>query len=80
MNKVQIFYDSKCGPCQQLLQKVKPLKNIRVEKIHIDSNPSLVRDLAIKAIPTIIVYNESNDKIKEFVGYSTKLIETLKEY
>lgn len=74
--KVYKFWAPWCGPCKMLapvFQRVKEENsaNKGLEFIEVnadeDENEDLISKFGIRNIPTIIVYNKTNDKIMSFL-------------
>ncbi|HSN30896.1 MAG TPA: thioredoxin family protein, partial [Kofleriaceae bacterium] len=59
-----------CGPCRQLapvLDAVATEYRIRVVEIDVDENPLLAQQLAVKAMPTVVLWRDGRE-VGRFVG------------
>lgn len=64
------FYADWCGPCKTLAPIVKDVKHrigdkASVIKIDIDKNPQLAQKLAIQGVPTLIIYQQGQQKWRQ---------------
>lgn len=50
-----------CGPCRQLTPRLSNLSNsydnVKFFKVDVDENIDLARELEIRSVPTVIIYN-----------------------
>jgi len=71
------FFAEWCGPCRMMdnvLRKVeKELQNIPIIKVNVDSLPQLAMEYGVKGIPTIVIFQdgEEKDRIIGLVGVDT---------
>lgn len=74
-NKVIVdFYADWCGPCKMLspvLDKISDEENIDIVKINVDNDPELAKEYGIMSIPTIIVFENGEEKNKN-IGLCSK--------
>ncbi len=74
-NKVIVdFYADWCGPCKMLspvLDKISEEENIDIVKINVDNDPELAKEYGIMSIPTIIVFENGEEKNKN-IGLCSK--------
>lgn len=64
---VQKFYAPWCAPCkavQPLLEKVADEFGAEIAEINIEDQPELARAMDIRAIPTIVLYEGDDMKVK----------------
>ena len=68
------FYADWCGPCKMLspvLDKISEEENIDIVKINVDNDPELAKEYGIMSIPTIIVFENGEEKNKN-IGLCSK--------
>ncbi len=59
-----------CGPCRQLKPVLETLAaeyRIRVVEIDVDHDPMLAQQLAVKAMPTVVLWRDGRE-VGRFVG------------
>ena len=59
-----------CGPCRQLepvLDAVAAEYRVRVVEIDVDHDPQLAQQLAVKAMPTVVLWRDGRE-VGRFVG------------
>lgn len=64
------FYADWCGPCKTLAPIIKDVKTrignkAAVLKIDIDKNPQLAQSLAIQGVPTLMIYQNGQQKWRQ---------------
>ena len=57
------FHATWCGPCKMLAPILKDVKSrlkgeVRIVKIDVDKNQKLANDLAVRGVPTMILYKK----------------------
>ena len=71
--KLVKYYSPRCPACDQIEQPLSEIateQNVAYEKI--DATQNDVSHLNIRAVPTIIAYNDNNEVISQFTGYKSK--------
>lgn len=70
--KIKIFCASWCRPCKILRDTVNKIKadyqGLEFESIDIDDNPDIAIKFQIKSLPTIIITNNDDEKVKSLIG------------
>lgn len=64
---VHKFYAPWCAPCkavQPLLEKVAAEFNAEIIEVNIEEQPEVARAMEIRAIPTIVLYEDDRLKVK----------------
>ena len=72
------FFATWCGPCQTLFPILKELKSdmgdkVRIIKIDIDKNQDLTAKLGVRSVPTIMIYQNGDQKWRT-QGVQTKAL------
>jgi thioredoxin 1 len=68
------FWADWCGPCKALAPILEEISNqVDVVKINSDDNSGLAAELSIRAIPTIIVF-EDGKEVKRITGARPKAV------
>ena len=71
MSKIYKFYGTWCAPCKVLTTTLAGMANIfdgtEIEEVDIDTNPELVRQYMIKAVPTM-VHVRNGSEVGRLVG------------
>ena len=77
------FWAQWCGPCRALAPVVESIAkqyagSVQVVKLNVDGNPSVVEKFKIEAIPTLIVFQngEEKDRVIGAVGQA-EIVERL---
>lgn len=68
------FYADWCGPCKMLapvLEELSEERGTKIIKINVDEHEDLARKYAVMSIPTLIYFEEGNEK-KKNVGFLPK--------
>jgi len=70
------FWALWCGPCRMLAPIVESLAkqyagNAQVVKLNVDDNPSAVQRYRIQAIPTLVLFQNGEEKDR-MIGVTTK--------
>jgi len=70
------FWAQWCGPCRMLAPIVESLAkqyagNAQVVKLNVDDNPSAVQRYRIQAIPTLVLFQNGEEKDR-MIGVTTK--------
>jgi len=70
------FWAQWCGPCRMLAPIVESLakqyaSNAQVVKLNVDDNPSAVQRYRIQAIPTLVLFQNGEEKDR-MIGVTTK--------
>lgn len=80
------FWAEWCGPCRMVAPILEELAGeyedrITVAKLNVDENPQTARDYEVMSIPTLIVYQDGQEK-KRIVGARPKqnLLSELSEF
>lgn len=68
--KLYVFNAKWCGPCNQLAAQ---LVNIPHEEIDVDKDSELMLKYAIRAVPSLVLADESGDVLDIRVGYMDKV-------
>lgn len=60
-----------CAPCKVVAKSIEKIKteftDVNFQEIDIDDNPTIAKEYKIKHVPTIIIFNNS-EEILRFVG------------
>jgi thioredoxin 1 len=68
------FWADWCGPCKAIAPILEEISNqVDVVKINSDDNSGLAAELSIRAIPTIIVF-EDGKEVKRITGARPKAV------
>ena len=65
------FYADWCGPCKALGEILEQLKDVNVLKINVDEHQDLAIQFGVMSIPTIILFEDGNQK-KKNIGLMSK--------
>lgn len=66
------FYAPWCGPCRQMEPLVEDLSEDKnIVKVNVDDNPTIAQNQGVRALPTLVVY-EDGDEIDRSVGSMQK--------
>lgn len=68
MNKLLVFSASWCGPCQAMKPALEKLDQDRLVRYDIDTALDERAKYEIRAVPTIIVIDETGEEINRVVG------------
>jgi thioredoxin 1 len=73
MKRILYFSAGWCGPCKTLSPKIQKLMNegLNIQKIDVDSNPSLVAEYGVRNIPTL-VFEKNGQQVTKQVGIITE--------
>jgi len=73
MKRILYFSSGWCGPCKTLAPKIQKLMNegLNIQKVDVDSNPSLVAEYGVRNIPTL-VFEKNGQQITKQVGVITE--------
>jgi thioredoxin 1 len=76
--KIIDFYADWCGPCKAMAPVIERLKaeGIPIEKVNVDENRDLASQYGIRSIPTIILFEDGNIKLKQTGAMSKTQFET----
>jgi len=73
MKKFLYFFGTYCQPCKQLGPIMNEVaQTCNVEKIDIDSNPTMTQQFSVRGVPTVVLVDNSGQEITRFVGVRTK--------
>ncbi|MCG6187704.1 thioredoxin [Maribellus maritimus] len=75
------FYADWCGPCKQVPQILKEVKEdlkdkVRIIKVNVDRNPFIASKYQIKSIPTLIIFQNG---MPQWTGVGVRHASELKE-
>ena len=66
------FYADCCGPCKMLSPVMDEIANdYDVYKLNVDDNSDLAQEFGVMSIPTVIMFEDGEEKDK-FVGLKSK--------
>jgi thioredoxin 1 len=70
------FWAQWCGPCRSLAPLVDALAEkyagkARIKKLNVDDNPEVVERYQVKAIPTLILFRDGEEK-QRLIGAASK--------
>ena len=68
------FYADWCGPCKMLameIEKVVSEVDIDIIKVNVDEHEELARKYGVMSIPTLVLFDNSNE-IKRNIGFISK--------
>jgi thioredoxin-like negative regulator of GroEL len=70
MKKILYFSAQWCGPCKALGPIMDNLKieGLPINKIDVDSNPTISANYSIKSIPTLVLVDNSGRELKRLQG------------
>ena len=70
MARLLDFYATWCGPCKVLSKKLDSFDVCEVVKFDIEeeSYEALVEKYEIKSVPTLVLVNDNQEKIKSWTG------------
>src|SRR5579872_3802501 len=75
-----------CGPCKKAAPQIDKLSvkypKVTFLKVDVDENPSLVKELEIKSMPTFLLYSFPNTSkpVKTIKGYSDSILAGLETF
>ena len=64
------FYADWCGPCQAMGPVLDEL-DVNILKVNVDENEEIAAKYGIMSIPTLILFNNGEEK-KKLIGFRTK--------
>ena len=73
MKSAKYFTASWCGPCQTFKPIIEELikEGYPIEILDVDDNDELAKELAIRSVPTTIIFDGDTEQ-ERFVGVKTK--------
>ncbi len=76
------FFAEWCGPCKMQAPILDELKgrvgeNATIIKIDVDKNPKVVSDMAIRSVPTLIIFRKGEIKWRQSGIFSADELERL---
>ena len=87
---ILLFSKKECGPCILVKKYFKAMNDTRIEVVKEllldegdDENITTAKQYGINATPTLIVLNETGEKVEEYVGgvsITQNIIKILDEY
>ena len=71
-----------CGPCKQIAPRIVAMSSkypdARFYKLDVDEVPDVAQELAVRAMPTFMVFR-GGEKVGEVVGANEKALDALVE-
>ena len=67
-----------CGPCK-MVKSVLEEKKITVDVVDIDAEPETATKYNIRAVPTLLVFDENGTVIQQQVGDPMKIVKIIEE-
>lgn len=62
------FYAEWCGPCKMLAPILEEINFIEVLKVNVDEFPAIASKYGVMSIPTLILFENGEEKTKE-IGF-----------
>lgn len=82
--KILKFYASWCGPCKMQTEYLEQVTGTDIIEIDVeeDGNEDLVIKHKVRSLPKLVILNNSDEVVKEFVGLTPadKIQEVINEY
>ncbi len=69
--KIVKYYSDGCAPCKQLKQVTTALKLEFDEEVNLSSEPQRAFSQGIKAVPTIVKYDDNGNEINRIIGLTS---------
>jgi len=67
-----------CGPCK-MVKKVLEQKEITVDVVDIDAEPETAMKYGIRAVPTLLVFDENGTVVQQQTGDPIKIVKIIEE-
>lgn len=71
MNKLLVFSASWCGPCKAMKPALDELDQNRLVRYDIDEAVEERAKYEVRAVPTLVLVNESGEELQRVVGAQT---------
>lgn len=68
--KILKFYATWCGPCKMQTEYLKNITGADIIEINVeeDENDDLVSKHKVRSLPKLVIMDDSDEVVKEFVG------------